>query len=273
MKFWFVLLLIFSNVSCSTPPEIKESFSSCNTEQIPTEQIFQKTNQSFLKIIHNVTIFSCNVSGVCIPVSSGAMMGSSFVVKNLSHTNSSVVFTAAHLCLTKEQIIKEMNEYLKSSGSSKVSVNSKLVDVDGKEYTNFSILLKDDTEDICALLVEGLTKPHLSLSKTPLAYGETVYNLASPNGVYYNYNPVLYSGIYFGDAKMKSTVPMREGKNSHLFSIPTVAGSSGSPVINKHGKVVSVMHSRSEAIDTMGMGSTYQIVNSFYDSLGFENEN
>ena len=62
--------------------------------------------------------------------------------------------------------------------------------------------------------------------------GDEAYNIAAPMGILHENVVPLLEGFYFGT----------DGKRA-LYSIPAIGGSSGSPIFNKKGYLIGMIHS------------------------------
>jgi len=94
-----------------------------------------------------------------------------------------------------------------------------------------SVLAVYKKEDLCVFLLEGVFLPYIPLAKKAPAYGDDVHTLAAPLGIYEPKAVPIFTGQYFGVFKKLDT---------DVYSIPTIFGSSGSPILNSSGELIGV---------------------------------
>jgi len=114
----------------------------------------------------------------------------------------------------------------------KVTQHTFVVDSEGKRHATVTVDF-DQSQDVCILHSKTLDVPLL-----PIAWddapdvGDKVYNFAASLGVFGEKTiPVLegrYSGKYWGMS---------------LYTIPTIGGSSGSPIFDVRGRLIGMIHS------------------------------
>ena len=68
--------------------------------------------------------------------------------------------------------------------------------------------------------------------------------MAAPFGIFNPGMVLLMHGYYSG----------KDSRNIHFFTIPTRPGSSGSPILNADGEIVSVIHSAMRSFESVGLG-------------------
>ena len=74
--------------------------------------------------------------------------------------------------------------------------------------------------------------------------GDVVYNMAAPFGIFGPKMVLLFEGYYSG----------KDYRNVYFFTVPTRPGSSGSPILNTKGEVISVIHSAMIRFESVGLG-------------------
>ena len=142
------------------------------------------------------------------------------------YDGSLAILTAAHICN-----LGEIENIIRKSGG---DIMHKVVD--RQNITHAVNILKYNLKlDVCILKAEktkDLPNFPLKMSVKKLEYGEKVYNLAAPAGIIDGEMVPLYEGRFFGNSK-----------GSAFFGIPTIGGSSGSPIVNIKGELVGMIHS------------------------------
>jgi S1-C subfamily serine protease len=76
------------------------------------------------------------------------------------------------------------------------------------------------------------------------AHGERVFNVGAPFGIWAPGMVPLLEGFYSGT----------DGRGNEFFTIPTRPGSSGSPIFNSEGELISLIHSASIMFESIGLG-------------------
>ena len=139
---------------------------------------------------------------------------------------SLAILTAAHICN-----LGELEGLINKTGG---DILHKAVDRQNR--THALIILKYNLKlDVCILQAKktkDLPNFPLRLSVKPPEYGEQVYNLAAPAGIIDGEMVPVYQGRFFGNSERNA-----------FFGIPTIGGSSGSPIVNIKGELVGMIHS------------------------------
>jgi len=112
-----------------------------------------------------------------------------------------------------------------------------LTDFYGNEYEAEEIR-GDINNDICLLGTTGLMEniEPIRIASEPPQAGDRIYNIASPHGLSQPGAVLSYEGYHAG-----TIGPTRTIRTPHyLNAIPTAPGSSGSPILNEAGEIISV---------------------------------
>lgn len=184
--------------------------------------------ESFVKVEVKVRIEKCFVvegeeEKHCL-TNSAVGHGSGAVIENTR--GGSYILTAGHVC--EEAELEESSKINDFS----FKLRFEVLDLEKERYTAKVIKINRKL-DICIMFAEDLDRPAVKLRrKSKPTIGEKVYNLAAPAVIYdKNMFPIL-EGRYSGDLDIYS-----------VYTIPAIGGSSGSPVVNKHGELVGMIHS------------------------------
>ena len=133
-------------------------------------------------------------------------------------------------CVSQTAVIKRLSDVKKSVVKIETYVKP------GQNRTHALIILKYNLKlDVCILQAKktkDLPNFPLRLSVKPPEYGEQVYNLAAPAGIIDGEMVPVYQGRFFGNSERNA-----------FFGIPTIGGSSGSPIVNIKGELVGMIHS------------------------------
>jgi len=175
-------------------------------------------------------------------IGTNASAGSGFVIK--SKEDESYVITAGHICVPSQTFPATIPDL-------EISYRTELVSGFGRLGTG-KIIAVDHNNDICLLKVESNIGPALSISDNDLLLHEEVYNMASPAGLASPLAVPVFKGYYVGDVATLS-----------IFSIPAVPGSSGSPIMTKDNKVVSLVSAAAVRFDEYAIGPTTKALREF----------
>ena len=200
-------------VSCSTPIKHKGA-------------AFEWPRQSFVKVQHEVFSMTCSpadpndIYSKCYESQitgegSGAIVGRS--------KSGSYIITAGHVC-SKEGVEPRMNVpvYPIDETSKRAFF---VYDLDYNKH-HAEVLAYEDHEDLCVLHVWGYIGEPLKLSRKSPAPGDLVYNIAAPGGLFQREMVPLLEGRYCGEYNHY------EHGTKSLYTVPVMAGSSGSPILN-----------------------------------------
>lgn len=215
-------------------------FSSCNKN---TDN-FISHRGSFvkLKISHNVTV--CDEKN-CYQANSNAV-ASGFVIwyKQTTH-----VLTAGHACSYK------IPKGIDTTGVN-VTIKTKIIgtDLKSKNY-NLEIIKINEKDDMCLLKGDVNAWP-MQISDRKPKPGDRVYNFGAPAGIFsHNMVPIM-EGLYSGDIHKT---------NMSAFTIPSMPGASGSPIVNKEGDLVGMLHSVHEDFSHFVLSPDLKTIKEFLD--------
>ena len=161
-------------------------------------------------------------------VSSGLGSG---VIVHADHENS-YVLTAAHVCNDEAELFSA--DFLK------------IITV-----TNWHGLIEqgdvialDPINDLCIIEIAKINVSPVRLSNKVPKVGQHVYNLAAPYGIFGDNFILTFDGFIAGTVG-----------NEIIYTIPTGVGSSGSPILNRQGQLVGIIHSSSTMMESMAVGT------------------
>lgn len=164
--------------------------------------------------------------------------GSGSVIRH--HGDNTYILTAGHVC-----------EMPKSSISMAVAVDST-----GESHEIESSKYSSDP-DLCVMKSPGTWGAPLSISDRSPKYGDRVLAMSAPNGIFSKNMIPLFEGMYSGNLK--------EGDG--VYTLPAMAGASGSAVLNEDLEVISVIHSATKGFQHIAIGSSTQRLNKFVNDL------
>ena len=142
-----------------------------------------------------------------------------FVHRSARDPGLGFVLTARHFCNRT------------STSSNSVGHVFYAFDIHGRQH-KARLHAVSNEDDACLLSVKGMPNDinPAKLSDSPLKRGQVIYNIAAPGGYYAPEMVPTFIGVYSG---------MLGGM--HVFTLPTVPGSSGSGVFDSSGDLVSML--------------------------------
>ena len=120
-----------------------------------------------------------------------------------------------------------------------------------------TILSIDMINDLCLLIADTYLGPALSVYDGEPALHEKVYNMASPLGLAVPVAVPVFDGYFTGQVS-----------SLYIFTIPAAPGSSGSPVMNENGEILSIINAAAVSFDEYAIGCKTQALRNFLISNG-----
>ena len=210
--------------------------SSCYSAPVAVSEKLPR--DSFLLVARKSVVRLCAESA-CSDQFTGRS-GSGFVVANRGP--DSVVMTAGHMCEER---------------SNEVHSSMRVFTLQGSMH-EVEVIKWRMHPDYCVLLARGLVVPAVKLAAKPVRIGEEVYTLAAPLGIFNIGMVPTLSGYYSGYVARK---------NLDAFTIPTRGGSSGAPVFNSRGRLVSMTVAAVGGVENFSLGIPYVLVQSIFRSV------
>ena len=210
---------------------------------VPCKTALAKPEDSFVQILFDVNSDVMQTAG----------SGSGAVVKKVK--NGAYVLTAAHVCLPG------VFGYKLPSPMDLLYAEIHVLDSDLNFYSG-AVFGFDLDKDLCLLYVEGIDIPALEIASRPPRKHEQAVNVAAPLGIFGDDLMPYFEGHYLGTI-YDSWVDVMESNKTAVYSIPAAGGSSGSPVLNKYGRLIGMIHSVYPAMHHLSLSPTWKQIDSF----------
>lgn len=220
----FFLIFLF-NISCAN----KSPSCGCSVPVSAKVDATQMPYRSFAFIKSEIvyTPDSCNDddkldNGQCNPSVDSYSGSGVFILRSIKTTDVAYFLTARHICDHKDAqpehgilLLHRFNirDYYGQLHKGRLLFTSKLYDA--------CIIVVDDVGQSIVMSDVAAEMPK---------QGERVFNLAAPRGIVGPEMIITFEGFYSGQQISNS-----------IFTVPAVIGSSGSPVFNSRGELVSML--------------------------------
>jgi S1-C subfamily serine protease len=205
--------------------------------------------KSFVKVEKSLTVSACQESTGCVSQDLRSVASGVVVHGTL---RGAYVLTAAHVC-DDSDIKAEYKSLPDVKFISKFHVRT----LEGDTRT-VEILDQNKDHDICMLWVRNLFMQAVTLSPSAPKPGDRVFNIAAPLGIFSKNMVPVFEGFYNGT----------DEEGNALYSIPAIGGSSGSPIVNKKGELVGMIHSVIRYFNQVSISPNYKAMRKFiYETI------
>ena len=168
----------------------------------------------------------------CLLVSRNFATGTSFLIDQLE--DKSILMSAAHIC-TQDKVSQSID-----GQGQLVKTATMFIDDNDKQFFVDEILYKNEFTDVCIYsLSEIIPYYPLRIAKEKPEYSEKIWTIGAPTGFMPDSAKPISDGMYAGEAYRIS--PMFGKLSIANYSLPTIQGMSGSPIINNSGEVVGIV--------------------------------
>ena len=156
----------------------------------------------------------------------------------------SLVLTAGHVCS-----IEDFGSPVQENAT--VQYKMELESGFGRSAIG-TILAIDIPNDLCLMIADREIGPALSIADEGPMLHEVIYNMASPYGLALPVAVPVFDGYFVGQV---DTI--------YTFSLPAAPGSSGSPVLNERGEIISIISGAAVNFDEFAIGCTTSAIRNF----------
>lgn len=161
---------------------------------------------------------------------------------------STLILTAAHVCLYNPHLIKSVME--KSKNPSLVNLKLSVMDREEKIHGAMAYAAAVDF-DACIIQIPKINVKSVLISENPPSVGDAVFNISAPHGHFAKEVAPMFEGYYSGTTKIRKTI-------ISLYAIAGAPGSSGSPLLNSNGKIIGVVSSVKRSFHHLMASPTYE---------------
>lgn len=160
-------------------------------------------------------------------------------VKSEKYHNYRTILSVEHFCKDKKlelkEFIEEFSEVYDIEEQDVIDVSYSIdgIKFDGTSYKLSTVKL-DDKSDLCILTFvdsNELCEENVRIARDFPEQGERLRNIASPMSIFIANNVLIFDGYYAG----------LDANDDMMLTIPATFGSSGSPVFNERGELVSII--------------------------------
>jgi len=224
-----------------------------NVRFIPTTQVKKADShfpiESFVMVTQDLITFQqiCNqVNEDCLPIPSptNKISGTGSGVIIGERDGKSLVITAGHVCAGGRELIPMVEDL-------NVQYHIELETGYGNQG-HATILSIDMINDLCLLISDTHLGPAVPVYNGEPELHEKVYNMASPLGLAVPIAVPVFDGYFAGHVS-----------SLYIFTIPAAPGSSGSPVMNEDGEIISIINAAAISFDEYAIGCKTQALRNF----------
>lgn len=210
--------------------------------------------ESFVMVSQSISTFEevCNSEGsdcLPVPILRGQISGTGSGVVVGTKDGKSLVLTAGHVCNGTESMVPSTQTFT-------MQYSMELTSGYGNEATGTVIAL-DLINDLCLVVADDYLGPALRIAESPPLLHEKIYTMSSPLGLAAPLAVPIFDGYFAGEVSTLS-----------VFTIPAAPGSSGSPILNKHGEIISIISAAAVSFDEYAIGCQTTLLQNFLLSTG-----
>jgi len=198
---------------------------------------------SFILIKENIEYQVCNTLNDRCGKMEGLWSASGVLVAKSKKKKNAHILTAGHVCDEPKMHPSIVVVAKKSSMDGYTT--------EGKKHIG-KIVAKSTRYDLCLVEIDYVRNKVAKLARREPKRGERIWNTAAPVGIWYPNTIVILEGIYDG-----------ERGSDMVMSLPAAPGSSGSPIYNKHGRIIGILHSVNSRFDNVSYATRLRYIKRF----------
>ena len=186
------------------------------------------------------------------------MLSSGVVISSIDDYDKTYILTAGHTCeavVNPESGLPMPNQYYELGLSARSVIT--IQDYWGL-YHDAEIVDYDMVSDLCLISSDEVWTDGSFLATIMPKRGERVFNTAAPSGIFSPMNVLILDGYYTGFDYV----------NDSYFTVPARPGSSGSPIYNRDGEIVALIHSAAMTFENLAIASDQEKIRAFLISHG-----
>lgn len=147
-----------------------------------------------------------------------------FILRSSQTSSIAYALTAKHVCDQEGAIKDDENNIV-------IGRVFTATDYQGNKHRALKLFTSNDF-DACIMIVKNVSSNVVmaAVAQKMVRQGERVYNLSAPRGIWAPKMVLTFDGFYSGEIDDRL-----------IFTIPIAPGSSGSPIFNSEGQIVSML--------------------------------
>jgi serine protease Do len=177
--------------------------------------VIKNKKDSFVQVLSIKTVSGNDI---------GLSTASGVVIENRG--DKSYILTAGHFCLDKDEVNKTVTP-----------IEGVVITKLNGEYEKGRVFAISRMWDICLLQAPSLGLDPVKVAAHDIEVGDSVVNIAAPNGLFGEDLVMSYEGRYAGHGGDGYSVKAEVD----FYTFPVAPGSSGSPIFNLKGEIVGLV--------------------------------
>jgi len=264
------LALLFG--CCSSNPFLQEG-SARATQEANTPNL-ERLRHSYLHLRRRIFVRVCGVrsDGDTDCVDTTPSRASASAIAYNRDDERTYVLTAGHACENRQpmtifdyifntpqeqEVAEKLADFVDIRTMEKVT-ELELQTINGDRFLEDVAVVEVDREsDLCVLSIPAEPSiPVVEIAEAEPVVGSTVWNIASPYGIFGQGMVPILSGIWCGRAPSESTF---------ICDLPASPGSSGSGVFNSEGQIVSIVLATNMQFHHASFGANLEQIRNIID--------
>ena len=205
--------------------------------------------ESFIMVTQDIDLYNLacddnkiNCAPAGEPVAGISATGSGVIIGE--HDGRSLVLTAGHVCSApgnSTPVTKDLS----------IQYKMHLQSGFGREGYG-TIIAVDSNNDLCMLIADANLGPELQVADDDVILHEKIYTMSSPHNLAVPLAVPVFDGYFVGQVS-----------DIYIFSVPAAPGSSGSPILNEDGEIISIISGAAISFDEFTIGCVTPALRNF----------